>query len=319
MREIAAPEKNMPVLPPALHPGDTIGLFCPSGPVRNREYVRKGIECLQDSGFQVKIAENLQEEPDPDIYLAAPDDIRAQRLRDLWLDDEVKALMAIRGGYGCLRILHLLDFSLFYENPKLLIGFSDVTTLLAAIFKQTGVIGLHGPVVSTLSKVDRLSRRRLFALITGEYLPCPVNDVEILRHGTGTGQLIIGNLTTLIHLIGTPYEPRFDKAILVIEDTGESMYRIDRMLTHLSCSGKLQRLAGLILGSFDLDRDARQHLMRQILELTSDLDYPVWSNFPLGHGRKNLSLPYGMPATMGADQHLRLHVEQVQYRAGSLL
>jgi muramoyltetrapeptide carboxypeptidase len=283
------------------------------------ELVKKGIDCLQDFGFRIKTLESLQEQIDANTYLSAPDTVRAKRLRMLWMDDEVKALMAVRGGYGCLRLLERIDFTLFRDNPKLLIGFSDLTILLAANCSEAGLIGLHGPVVSTLSQVDRQSRERFFSLLTGSYLPCPVaGKVKILRQGMGHGPLIIGNLTTLVHLIGTPYEPVFENSLLIIEDTGETMYRIDRMLTHLACGGRLANLAGLILGAFDMGSDLQdsnrmqQQLFDRVTDLAKDYAYPVWGNFPVGHGNRNYTLPYGMMATMDGDQGLlSLHPEPV--------
>jgi len=320
MRENTVPDPCPLLLPSPLQQGDTIGLFCPAGPVRNMELVKKGIDCLQDFGFRIKTLESLREQIDANTYLSAPDTVRAERLRMLWMDDEVKALMAVRGGYGCLRLLERIDFTLFRDNPKLLIGFSDLTTLLAANCSKAGLVGLHGPVVSTLSRINNQSRERLFSILTGSYLPCPVaGKVEILRRGMGHGPLVIGNLTTLVHLVGTPYEPVFENALLIIEDTGESMYRVDRMLTQLACGGRLTNLAGLILGSFAMGSDFQnsdrmhQQLFERVTELTMDYAYPVWGSFPVGHGERNFAIPYGMTATMDGEQGLlRLHPELVE-------
>jgi len=322
MREIAASDHLVPLLPPAVKHGDTIGLFCPAGPIRNMQSVQQGIACLRDFGFHIKVAQELQEQVEPHEYLAAPDVNRAEELQQLWQDDEVDALMAVRGGFGCLRLLELLDFTMFRDNPKLLIGFSDLTALLAAIHRKTGLIGLHGPVVSTLAHIDQSSRDCLLARMTGDYSPCSGSDVEILRPGTATGPLIVGNLTTLAHLIGTPYEPEFAGAILVLEDTGESVYRLDRMLTQLACCGKLQQTAGIILGFFDNGPDAGfdaiqyRHLYDRVLALTQGRNCPVWSGYAIGHGRVNLALPYGMIAEMGHDGQLRLLPEQAQDMRG---
>ena len=317
MREIAAPDHPVPLLPPAVKPGDTIGLFCPAGPIRNMQSVTQGIDCLRDFGFRIKVVQELQEQVEPNEYLAASDVDRAEELQQLWQDDEVDALMAVRGGFGCLRLLELLDFTIFRDDPKLLIGFSDLTALLAAIHRKSGLITLHGPVVSTLANSDRSSRQRLFTYMTGDYSSCPGNsDVKILRSGTATGPLIVGNLTTLIHLIGTPYEPEFADAILVLEDTGEAVYRIDRMLTQLSCCGKLHQPAGIILGNFDnnpgipYDDIQYHHLCDRVLALTEECNCPVWSRYGIGHGTFNLALPYGMKGDMSSDGQLRLHPEQ---------
>jgi len=326
MREIAVVDYCSPIVPPTVQPGDTIGLFCPAGPIRNMQSVQQGIACLRDFGFRIKVAHELQEQTDPHAYLSASDVDRAEELQQLWQDDEVAALMAVRGGFGCLRLLELLDFTMFRDNPKLLIGFSDLTALLAAIHRKTGLICLHGPVVSTLANSDQSSRKRLLARMTGDYSSCPGNsDVKILRSGTATGPLIVGNLTTLIHLIGTPYEPEFAEAILVLEDTGESVYRIDRMLTQLSCCGKLHQPAGIILGIFENGPgapfdDIQYHcLCNRVLALTEERNCPVWSRYGIGHGTFNLALPYGMVGDMGSGGQLRLHPEQVQNKGNRSL
>lgn len=312
--------RDTPLLPPPVYPGDTIGLFCPAGPIRNKKHVQQGIDCLRAEGFNIKITGSLHAVDDPLVYLAASDDKRARDFSTLRQDEDVKALMAIRGGFGCLRLLEQIDFAGLRRQPKLLIGFSDVTTLLAANFRKSGMIGLHGPVVSTLTRMDLPSRQRLFALMAGNYLPFPAdftkNTIKILRPGKGKGRLIVGNLTTLVHLIGTPYEPIFNNRILVIEDTGEPMYRLDRMLTQLACCGKLQQLSGLIAGSFDNGRGTEiapeeyDRLFERIMELTAGYDYPVWGNFPVGHTNTNFALPYGMDATMSATGELRLQPAQ---------
>ena len=319
MKKTVVPDL-LPLLPAPLKSGDTIGLFCPAGPVRNIEQVNAGIALLQDMGFRVRILEELRTQIDNGMYLSATDTVRAHRLHTLWDDEQVKALMAVRGGYGCLRLLDRLDFTLFRANPKLLIGFSDLTVLLASTFIEAGMVGLHGPVVSSLPGTDSASRERLFSLLTGSYQPYPLdNTIEILRPGTGRGRIIVGNLTTISHLIGTPWEPAFAGSVLIIEDTGEPMYKVDRLLTHLACGGRLANLTGLILGTFDsgaspaTDNQLLGPLFERVCELTAHTNYPIWGNFPIGHLSRNQAIPYGMEATMENGQTgLRLHPETVQ-------
>lgn len=321
MRKSTAHDR--PTLPPPLHAGDTIGLFCPAGPIRKMEHVEAGISCLKEMGFQIALAGELEILNDKEGYLAASDTIRADHFHALWLDDNIKALMAIRGGYGCLRLLNHLDFRGIRNHPKLLIGFSDLTALLAANYTRTGLIGLHGPVVSSLTKTDSSSQERLYSVLTGSYLPFHVEDsAQVLREGTGKGRIIAGNLTTIVHLIGTPWEPAFDGSILVIEDTGEPMYKIDRLLTHLSLCGRLERLSGLILGSFDTGSTGntvsllRQELYQRVIELTDKHGYPVWADFPIGHLEQNQAIPYGMGATMDSrDCTLILHPDPLSEKS----
>lgn len=290
-----------PVLPPRLRKGDTIGLWCPAGPVRDSERLQGGIKLIEDLGFVVK----LRGPHTPgDGYLADSDKRRAEHLHGLWHDEEVKALLAIRGGYGCLRMIGLLDWELFRRQPKWLVGFSDVTVLLNALVNQAGLVAVHGPMATTLTRSGEQGLASLFALLTGgSEERVKVKGLEVLRGGTGRGRLAGGNLTTLVHLLATPWENRWDDCILVLEDTGEPLYRLDRMLTQLALAGRLDRLAGLVLGDFDTGSDGLANLRLQeavwsrVLELAPP-GYPIWARFPLGHQDRNLSLPFGMEAVM---------------------
>ncbi len=304
MKETANPE-FAPLLPGSLQSGDTIGLFCPAGPVRDSNRIEAGIDVLRDMGFRVRVPDELPLQKDCAIYLAAPDTTRAGQLHELWEDEDIKAVMAVRGGYGCLRMLNQIDFSRFRANPKWLIGFSDLTVLLSATCIKAGLIGLHGPVVSSLAGTDLPSKERFFSLLTGSYRPYALeNIVTVLRPGTGRGRIVAGNLASICHLIGTPWEPDLAGVVLLLEDTGEPMYRVDRMLTQMALGGRLDNLAGLILGTFDTggstarDNLLQEPLFERIRELTVHTDYPIWADFPCGHLSGNQAIPYGMEATM---------------------
>ncbi len=307
-----------PLLPPWLRKGDTIGLFCPSGPVRDIRQVEAGIKVITDMGFKVKvkITDDQGEE-----YLAGADEVRANHLHTLWADDQIKALWAIRGGFGCLRLVSYLDIELIKRSPKLLIGFSDLTVLSTALLKKANMVTFHGPVISTLATTDEESIGTLFACVTGnfpEYLQA--RSIDILRQGNAGGQLIGGNLTTLVHLLGTEWDLPWDNCILAIEDTGETMYRLDRMLTQLALSGRFERLAGLLIGSFDTgNKDTlatlrlQEQVWMRILELTKGYSYPIWAGFPFGHLRQNQCLPIGMDVTLNSNKGtLELHPDSVQ-------
>lgn len=293
--------ESKPVLPPRLRRGDTIGLFCPAGPLRDPGRLQTGIKLIEDLGFAVKLRGPV--EPGQG-YLADSDERRAEHLHGLWNDEEVRAILAIRGGYGCLRMIERLDWELFRRQPKFLVGFSDVTVLLNTLVDRAGLVALHGPMVSTLARSGEQGAAALFALLTGTFEErIRPKGVEILRGGTGRGRLVGGNLTTLVHLLATPWESAWENCILVLEDTGESLYRIDRMLTHLAQAGRLQRLAGLVLGDFDTGTDELENLRLQegvwarVLELAPP-GYPIWARFPLGHRERNLTLPMGMEAVL---------------------
>jgi muramoyltetrapeptide carboxypeptidase len=292
-----------PVLPPRLQPGDTIGVIHPAGPVRDEEGFAQGLQALRDFGLQIR-----REPPDgsgPD-YLAADDRQRLAELHRLWADEEVKALIAARGGYGCLRLIGSVDMKLVRAKPKWLIGFSDLTLLLNGISAQAGLVTLHGPMISTLARAERDTVIRLKECLRGEFLPCArPAGLEILRGGFSQGRLTGGNLTTLCHLLGTPQQPQTAGRILFLEDTAEPLYKIDRMLTHLACAGLLDNISGLILGLFDPGHDDRLEILRlneqvwqRALELTAKARFPLWGGFPAGHQRDNFALPVGMEAVM---------------------
>jgi len=301
---------EQPIRPPWLRRGDTIGLFCPAGPVRDVARLQDGIKRIEDLGFRTKICGPV--EP-VDGYLAATDSQRAANLHTLWSDETVQAILAIRGGFGCLRMVEALDWELFQRTPKWLIGFSDVTILLQGLLSRSNLVSIHGPVASSLTRSDEASLHALFALLTGTFDErLKDKGVEILRGGKCRGRLIGGNLTTLVHLLATPWDCTWEDKILLLEDTNEPLYRLDRMLTQLAHTGKLRKLGGLILGEFDQGEDSlinlrlQEALWMRTLELVGP-DFPIWGGFPVGHRQRNLALPLGMEVEMdSASGHLHL-------------
>jgi muramoyltetrapeptide carboxypeptidase len=281
------------LLPATLQRGDIIGLVGPAGPWQEETF-RKGVQILSELGFQTTFPRNLLEQQG---YLAGSDSHRHDTFTEIWRDPDVKAVMAVRGGYGSLRILNELDYNLIKEFPKIIVGFSDVTSLLSAITKETGLVTFHGPMLTTLKTSDRESVQNLFTTLCS---PTPQAlkpaDLEILRPGTARGTLLGGNLTTLTHLVSTPYELPWHDAILFIEDIGEAPYRLDRMLTQLSLAGRFDSITGLILGTF-VDCGDQEEIWSRVLELFQK-DIPIWANFPVGHGPRNITLPIGSSAKM---------------------
>ncbi|PIE56814.1 MAG: LD-carboxypeptidase [Desulfobulbus propionicus] len=291
---------NRPTLPPPLRRGDCLGLFSPASPVRQPRVQEQATRILKEMGFTVKLAE---QRPGPCEYLAGDDQWRADNLMRLWMDTAVKGLVAIRGGYGCQRMVDLLDLDALRSTPKRMIGFSDVSVLLN-VLADRGLVTLHGPVLTSLPTITDNSRQRFLTALTAEPQDLQLRQcLEVLRPGTARGRLLGGNLTTLVHLIGTRHEPRWDGALLLLEDTGEALYRLDRLLTQLQMTGILARLAGVLLGTFDLGPDdtvgnlrLQEGVWQRVLELTDHC--PVWGNFPSGHLTENWCLPLGMEATM---------------------
>jgi len=311
-------------LPLPLTPGDAIGLFSPAGPVRDLEPVRRGIRILQEMGFVPRPGPLLTKQmngcaPDPDCpdYLAGSDQERAHELHTLWRDPALRGLMAVRGGYGCLRLLPLLDYTLFRQNPRPVIGFSDLSGLASALLRRSGLAMIHGPVLTSLARHDQASRDRLRQLLCqGPFSLDWRGQVMIHQDGEAAGPLVCGNLTTLVHLLHTPWFPDLDGALLLIEDTGESPYRLDRLLTHLALTGCLENLAGIMLGEFDhaglRERHPGRSLTRlvaqRVRELTRDRNIPCWSSVPVGHQRCNQALIFGHRYRM-SDAGLLLYEE----------
>lgn len=302
MKKTADPGTGI-ILPPSLARGDTIALVAPAGPVKEQDTFIAGIRLLREMGFQVKYNRELLATGAG--YLAAADQVRAAEFNRMWADEEVKALLCVRGGYGSLRMIDMLDMELIRQRPKILIGYSDITVLLNVIFKETGLITFHGPMLTSLARSDRKSVELFLAILTGR----PVSDIkteslEVLRSGKATGCLLGGNLTTLVHLLGTSYESVWDRTILVLEDVDEAPYRIDRMLTQLRKAARLDRLRGLILGTFCAEPFAEddecdyESVWNRSLELVGALNIPIWANFPVGHSARNNILPLGIEVEM---------------------
>ncbi len=289
------------ILPAAMQKGDTIGLVAPSGPIINQDNLEKGIQILKDAGYKLKFYRDFV---NTEGYLAGSDQERADEFNSIWSDPEVKAVIAARGGYGSLRMLDMLDLEQVQKNPKILIGFSDLTVLLTAIHKITGMVTFHGPVVTTLASIDETSRKSFFDVLSGNILPSISPDrLTIVQNGQAEGILLGGNLTTLAHMLATPYDTSWQDVILFIEDIGESPYRLDRLLTHLAKAQKLDNLSGLIIGTFaETDKTESPDLAKCIcdrtLELVGDQNIPIWADFPVGHGSRNLTLPLGIRVQM---------------------
>lgn len=284
-----------PLLAAPLKKGDTIGIIAPAGPVLNQGDFSAGLKMLTDLGFKTRYQGDIFRHHD---YLAGTDQQRLVELHDLWRDPEIKAILAVRGGYGCLRLLPELDFTLIRQHPKMLIGFSDLTVLLSAIQQKTGLLTFHGPMLTTLARSDRDSQEGFFNLLTGRPRPeIKVKGLEILKGGQAEGRLLPANLTSLVHLLGTPWEPDFQNRILVMEDIGEAPYRIDRLLTHLWTAGRLEQIAGLVLGDFDQCGEV-ELIWQRALDLLIHRSIPIWANFPCGHGSRNRILPVGAEARL---------------------
>lgn len=290
-----AMNKTLPLLASRLEKGDTIAVVAPAGPVLKEADFTAGVRLLREAGFEVRFSREIMRR---EGYLAGSDQERVKELHELWADPEVKALIAARGGYGCLRLLPLLELDLIRRHPKIFVGFSDISVLHAAIGGETGLVTFHGPMLTTLAKSDRPSLDAFFEMLTGRH-PETIKPagLEVLKSGNTCGRLVGGNLASLVHLVGTPWEQPWAGAVLFLEDVCEAPYRIDRMLTHLHAAGRFAGLAGLILGTFEGCGDP-EPIWQRLTELFADESFPVWANFPAGHSLNNHILPLGLPVMM---------------------
>jgi len=290
--------------PPRLRPGDTIGIVAPAGPF-DTELFDRGIEVLKSFGFRVHWPKNIFKKIG---YLAGPDKHRANQVNRLFLNPEIKAIICARGGFGSMKTLSSLNLDLIRKNPKIFMGFSDISALLSVFYLHCGLVTFHGPVVTTLGKSTQKTKDTVLNVLSSDKNPelKPEKGVTI-KPGSASGPILGGNLTTLCHLMGTPYEPCFKDHILLLEDTGEATYRIDRMLIQMKLAGCLEGLKGVVLGSFKKCGDLVE-IFRIVEERFSVDEIPILGGFEIGHGRTNITIPLGIEATLDADAKIiRFH------------
>ncbi len=288
---------------PRLKAHDVVGIIAPASPISKSE-IQKGIQLIESFPLQVRLGIRLFRRSH---YLAGSDQERVSDLHAMFSDPEIKAILCARGGYGTLRYLDKIDYGLLRNNPKLLVGFSDLTALLMAIYQHSGLITIHGPTVSELLNGDNW--HHLSRLMTTSYKPrLSLKSGTVIHGGTARGILVGGNLATLCSLIDTPYLPSFRGVILFLEEKGEQPYRLDRMVTQLLLSGRLEHLSALVIGQLEGCGD-EQVVHGLLRERFSDLPIPVVTGLPVGHGAENISLPLGLPALLDTERMV-LEIEE---------
>ena len=309
---------------PRLRPGDTVGVIAPAGVLPDPAGYDRALQRVRDLGLVPKEGANLR---DRHGYLAGTDWDRAADIDAMYADGEVKAVLAIRGGWGCARLLPYLNWNVIRANPKLLVGFSDITALHLAIAARGGFPTIHGPNIGSdwgpqsMETFRRLAFEGAAPLLdtTPPALMPPAASsppaapvvtsppprplrTRAIREGRATGRLLGGNLTVFAALAGTPYLPSFDGAIIFLEDVGEQEYRVDRMLTQLALAGVFRRAAGVVFGqctdcatpngSVSLDDVLNNHFFR--------LGIPAFTGAWFGHISNQLNIPVGVRAEMDA-------------------
>ena len=284
--------------------GDTIGVICPASG-DEKEKITSKIELLKSLGFNVKIGEHVY---DKYGYLAGKDIDRAFDINSAFQDPAIDAIMCYRGGYGTMRMLPYVNFNLLKSNPKIFIGYSDITTLLNHVYRKNNLITFHGPMANSELKDDTL-KSLLDTLMNGDK-PFSIknpDNTQLKSYGSKSvsGIIVGGNLSLICATIGTPYEINFKDKILFIEEISEEPYSIDRMLCQLTLSNKLQQCAGFILGQFKDCSNGKELSLECVLEhYIFSLNKPVIYNFMCGHNTPNLTLPIGAKATLDISGHV---------------
>lgn len=293
-------------IPKALVKGDLIGVTAPAGTIWNDYHIRKIEKILTEMGYRVKIGESNYNQ---EAYLAGSDESRAAELMEMFEDTSIKAILTMRGGWGCARILDLLNYKVIGSNPKIIMGFSDITSLVNAIYVRTGLITFHGPCGYS-SWGDFTKEYVTKSLVDGNPFKM-VNPIaselekRTLAGGTARGRLVGGNLTVVQSMLGTGYEPIWDYAILFIEETNEEPYRVDRMLWHFKQHGVFDKVNGVVIGSFNKcnpEEPEKSFSLNEVFDQHfSDANFPVYQGASFGHLADKFTLPIGVEAEIDAD------------------
>jgi muramoyltetrapeptide carboxypeptidase len=284
------------ITPPFLVAGNTIGLVCPAGYMA-MEKVKDCIRALESWGFQVRLGRSVGSESDN--YFSGTDEERLADFQEMLDDDSIHAILCARGGYGLSRIIDDIDFRKFRKQPKWLIGFSDVTILHSHILGNYGIETLHAPMAAAFIDADPADVyiRSLKHALIGKTARYSIHPHVFNRDGETSGRLVGGNLTLLAHLCGTNSDIRTRGKILFLEDVGEYIYNVDRMMYQLKRSGKLKNLAGLIVGGFtdmkDTERPFGRTAEEVIFDIVAEYNFPVCFEFPVSHAKPNFTLKIG--------------------------
>lgn len=307
-----ADELKKPIKPARLKSGDTVMIVAASGVEYNKLRLKLSIESLEALGLKVKVAEHAMGRHG---YFPAEDEVRADDLNKAFADKQVKAIMALKGGWGAARTLPYLDYNLIKANPKILMGYSDVTALLNAIYQKCGLITFHGPNAgspwngfSTKNVKDILFNGAAQHMVNpqnkGDFLTVRDHRIQTISAGVATGILVGGNLSVLTAMQGTPYFPDTKGKILMLEDVGENIYRVDRMLTQLALGGHLSDCSGIVFGGFtsvDSDGGFGDFSLMDIFEQhISRANKPAFYGAMFGHVADKRTMAVGCKVRMDA-------------------
>lgn len=291
----------MITIPPYLKKGDTIAITCPAG-YMDAANIKTCVKTLQQWGFQVLIGKTVGS--NSNNYFSGTDEERRDELQAMLDEPSIKAILCGRGGYGVTRIIDQLNFKAFRKQPKWIIGFSDITVLHSYLFSKCKIASLHAPMANAFNKGGAKGPyvKSLHNAFTGKKNRYECKPYTSNRLGKATGVLVGGNLALLAHLAGSSHLYKTQGAILFIEDVGEYLYNIDRMLIQLKRAGVLKQLSGLIIGGFTESKDTTRPFGKKlediIQEHIAEYDYPVCFHFPVSHAKANVAMKVGMPVSL---------------------
>lgn len=297
-----AEESRSPIIPPYLQPGDTIGITSPAGYITPEE-IAPALLRLREWGFKAAIGSSIGKR---DFTFGGTDDERLTDLQQMLDDDNIKAILCARGGYGAVRIVDAINWSKFKKKPKWVIGFSDLTVLHSHLHQQTNVASIHSKMCNSFpddwnlaEPIQRETIESIRQCIVGEKMQYRAVANVKNKPGKASGRLVGGNLKTLESLAGSSSDLNCKNKILFVEDTGEYLYSIDRMFWNLKRSGKLSDLKALIVGGFKMKKDDAgdefgKTLEDIVLEKVKEYNYPVCFDFAVGHQRNNIALKCGV-------------------------
>jgi len=303
------------ILPPRLKEGDTIGIVSPSSAIFETEPYEIAVETFEAMGLKVKLGEFVNNRYG---HLAGTDEERAGELNDMFKDANIQAIIALRGGSGAARILDKLDYKVIAANPKIFIGYSDITALHMAIYTQTGLVTFHAPLaVSTWNSFNYpIFRKILFdaeALLfenpveKGSALTVTRNRIRTINPGIATGELLGGNLSVLTGIMGSPYfPPQWENKILYLEDVGEQIYAVDRMMSQLQLGGVLNKISGFVFGKCTDCKPGSGYgslTMEEVIDhYIKPLNIPAYSGAMIGHIDDNSTILNGIEARIDDDK-----------------
>jgi len=299
------------VKPKRLRKNDVIGIISPASTPTDPLKIEQGIKYLEGLGYRVEVGKNVGKEKG---YLAGGDSERLEDLHSMFGSKNVKAIFCVRGGYGAGRLLDKINYSIIQKNPKIFVGFSDITALQMAFLKKAGLITFAGPMlaVNFAEDIDEYTEEIFWKTITsnkkiGKLFNPQHEKFYVLKKGRGEGKIIGGNLAVFDSLLGTEYVPAMKGATLLLEEIGEQPYKIDRMFNHLRLAKVFEHISGIILGRFidckETDEDKKSQTLNDVIvDYLADLNIPVIYNVQHGHTKQIMTIPFGANCKVNASR-----------------